>query len=187
VRGVSSYANGQPIEDLVRAELDNPPTLISHKYSNNSMREPSEIKLGNRKWVDVTSAKKKAACGDAAVEIQSSNNDRRLLDILPNESLSADNNVSQITLNRKYGEDDQVTQQEIDDLNAMINAMYYDDEFAAGAVERCRDLCNDAATAASFLCLAVGFFGTPVAGGACELSIGVNWALCRIGCSSGRR
>ena len=161
--------------------------VIAFKYDSDLTRDPAEIKIGHRKWVDVRGAKRKSACASSLgthSEI-SGEDDPAASQLEKGQKDSQANNQSisgQVTL--KYSHDDPITQQDLIDLSYILNALTYAQFEDFNARQRCVDRCNDAFTVGSLICLAVGFFGTPVAGGACELSMGVHWAACRIGCST---
>lgn len=161
--------------------------VIAFKYDSDLTRDPAEIKIGHRKWVDVRGAKKKSSCATTSSNVPVVDDPRRLgqyaFNSLPIYSTSAKMQAHPLVA-QKIGPDDPITQEDLIDLSFMLDALTYAQFEDFNAKQRCIDRCNDLATAGSFICVAIGLFGGGVPGAACELSIGVHWLACRVGCST---
>jgi hypothetical protein len=154
---------------------------IKFKYRKSDSTDPTEVKIGNRRWVDVSNARKKTTCSPAVRE-EASEIARDTRSLALGEGMdTAPNSSSLATGIRKFGEDDPITQQDLNDVTDMVNAMQWMELSAAR--DRCFANCDRAATAATFICVALAAFAG-VGGVACELTVGVHWLACQIGCST---
>ncbi len=159
---------------------------VQYRYKDESQRNPSMVRIGNRRWVEVTpdmkcNTTKSAITGsEASAQVQQSDGVGYTAD-----TGSSEGNHGQ-AINRKWqpGDDYYISQQEIDDMQAMIDLQYAYvlEYYQLGPREDCLFGCEVAYDISQVLCAGMGIFN-PAAGFLCLAIATAGKYACRAGCS----